>query len=138
MYVTYQDLIQIGILVVALVNLIYQIFKDKKKQPPLPTIATADPFRRVKLSVKGQSRFYGFPFFIIQHTWKQGAISFYYLQNDRDGQGIQYWASLVGITSAVCDLCTLPTEEDLIREARRNAITNKVSTPEAMIEFESL
>ena len=31
MYVTYQDLIQIGILVVALVNLIYQIFKDKKK-----------------------------------------------------------------------------------------------------------
>ena len=31
MYVTYQDLIQIGILIVALVNLIYQIFKDKKK-----------------------------------------------------------------------------------------------------------
>ena len=31
MYVTYQDLIQIGILVVALVNLIYQIFKEKKK-----------------------------------------------------------------------------------------------------------
>ena len=31
MYVTYQDLIQIGILVVALVNLIYQILKDKKK-----------------------------------------------------------------------------------------------------------
>ena len=31
MYVTYQDLIQIGILIVALVNLIYQIFNDKKK-----------------------------------------------------------------------------------------------------------
>ena len=31
MYVTYQDLIQIGILIVALVNLIYQIFKEKKK-----------------------------------------------------------------------------------------------------------
>ena len=31
MYVTYQDLIQMGILIVALVNLIYQIFKDKKK-----------------------------------------------------------------------------------------------------------
>ena len=31
MYVTYQDLIQIGILIVARVNLIYQIFKDKKK-----------------------------------------------------------------------------------------------------------
>ena len=31
MYVTYQDLIQIEILIVALVNLIYQIFKDKKK-----------------------------------------------------------------------------------------------------------
>ena len=31
MYVTYQDLIQIGIFVVALVNLIYQMTKGKKK-----------------------------------------------------------------------------------------------------------
>ena len=31
MYVTYQDLIQIDILIVALVNLIYQINKEKKK-----------------------------------------------------------------------------------------------------------
>ncbi len=31
MYVTYQDLIQIGILIVALANLIYQIYKGKKK-----------------------------------------------------------------------------------------------------------
>lgn len=31
MYVTYQDLIQIGILVVALANLLYQIYKGKKK-----------------------------------------------------------------------------------------------------------
>ena len=31
MYVTYQDLIQIGILIVALANLIYQIAKGKKK-----------------------------------------------------------------------------------------------------------
>ena len=31
MYVTYQDLIQIGILVVALANLIYQMTKGKKK-----------------------------------------------------------------------------------------------------------
>ena len=31
MYVTYQDLIQIGIFVVALANLIYQIYKGKKK-----------------------------------------------------------------------------------------------------------
>ena len=31
MYVTYQDLIQIGILIVALVNLIYQIYNGKKK-----------------------------------------------------------------------------------------------------------
>ncbi len=29
--VTYSDLIQIGILIVALANLIYQIFKDRKK-----------------------------------------------------------------------------------------------------------
>ncbi len=31
MYVTYQDLIQIGIFVVALANLIYQIAKGKRK-----------------------------------------------------------------------------------------------------------
>ena len=31
MYVTYQDLIQIGILIVALANLTYQIHKGKKK-----------------------------------------------------------------------------------------------------------
>ncbi len=31
MYVTYQDLIQIWIFIVALANLIYQIFKEKKK-----------------------------------------------------------------------------------------------------------
>ena len=31
MYVTYQDLIQIGILIVALVNLFYEIYKGKNK-----------------------------------------------------------------------------------------------------------
>lgn len=31
MYVTYADLIQIGIFIVALANLIYQIYKGKKK-----------------------------------------------------------------------------------------------------------
>ena len=42
MYVTYSDLIQIGIFIVALISLIYEIFKDRK-QPPLLTIVTADP-----------------------------------------------------------------------------------------------
>ena len=31
MYVTYQDLIQIGIFIVALVGLVYEIFKDRRK-----------------------------------------------------------------------------------------------------------
>ena len=31
MYVTYADLIQIDILIVALANLLYQIYKEKKK-----------------------------------------------------------------------------------------------------------
>ena len=31
MYVTYQDFIQIGILVVALISLFYQIYKGRKK-----------------------------------------------------------------------------------------------------------
>ena len=30
MYVTYSDLFQIGILIVALIGLMYEIFKDKK------------------------------------------------------------------------------------------------------------
>ena len=32
MYVTYQDLVQIGIFIVALVNLLYQIFKEKNSR----------------------------------------------------------------------------------------------------------
>ncbi len=31
MYVTYPDLIQIGILIVALAGLVYEIFKDRRK-----------------------------------------------------------------------------------------------------------
>ena len=31
MYVTYSDLIQIGIFIVALVSLCYEIFRDKRK-----------------------------------------------------------------------------------------------------------
>ena len=38
MYVTYSDLIQIGILLVALANLVYQIHKGKNSRP-LPAIA---------------------------------------------------------------------------------------------------
>ena len=34
MYVTYADLIQLLIFIVALVGRIYEIFKDKRKQPP--------------------------------------------------------------------------------------------------------
>ncbi len=37
MYVTYADLIQIGIFIVAFVGLCYQIFKGRK-QPPLLAI----------------------------------------------------------------------------------------------------
>ncbi len=52
MYVTYQDLIQIGILIVALANLIYQIYKG--------------PHKRLSLFLlEGWSRFYGFPFFYL-------------------------------------------------------------------------
>ena len=35
MYVTYADLIQIGILIVALANLIYQIYKGKRNSRQL-------------------------------------------------------------------------------------------------------
>ena len=44
MYVTYAELVQIGIFIVALIGLCYQIFKgkDKRKQPPLLAIMAAD------------------------------------------------------------------------------------------------
>ena len=35
MYVTYADLIQLLIFIVALVGLAYEIFEDRRKQPPL-------------------------------------------------------------------------------------------------------
>ena len=41
MYVTYADLIQIGIFICALVSLCYKIFRDKRKQPTLLAIMTA-------------------------------------------------------------------------------------------------
>ena len=41
MYVTYSDLIQIGIFICALVGLCYTIFKGRRKQPPLLQIMTA-------------------------------------------------------------------------------------------------
>ena len=39
--VTYSDLIQFCIFIVALVGLCYEIFKGKRRQPPLPRIVTA-------------------------------------------------------------------------------------------------
>ena len=39
--VTYSDLIQFCIFITALVGLCHQIFKGKRKQPPLPAIMTA-------------------------------------------------------------------------------------------------
>ena len=39
--VTYSDMIQFCIFIVALVGLCYEIFKGKRRQPPLPQIVTA-------------------------------------------------------------------------------------------------
>ena len=41
MYITFSDLIQFSLFIVALINLCYQIFKDKKDQPPLLPAMTA-------------------------------------------------------------------------------------------------
>ena len=38
MYVTYADLIQLLIFIVALVGLVYEIFKDRRKYPPTTAI----------------------------------------------------------------------------------------------------
>ena len=39
--VTYSDMIQFCIFIVALVGLCYEIFKGKRRYPPLPQIVTA-------------------------------------------------------------------------------------------------
>lgn len=48
MYVTYSDLIQIGIFIVALIGLIYEIFKDKKIAA---TTTNSDGESRMRLNV---------------------------------------------------------------------------------------
>lgn len=50
MYVTYSDLIQIGLFIVALIGLFYEIFKEK--QPSLFALVTAAS-HEVKLLVFG-------------------------------------------------------------------------------------
>ena len=55
------DLIQLLIFIVALVGLIYKIFKDKRKWPPLLRIMTAD-LKQVNALMFGVSRLSGFPF----------------------------------------------------------------------------
>ena len=47
MYVTYSDLIQIGIFIVALIGLIYEIFKDKIAA----TTTNSDGESRMRLNV---------------------------------------------------------------------------------------
>ena len=61
MYVTYSDLIQIGIFICALVGLCYTIFKGKRTSPPLLRIMTA--VDKTVISFIRVSRFFGFPFF---------------------------------------------------------------------------
>lgn len=42
MMITYSDLVQTGIFIVALIGLCYTVFKGKRKQPPLFAVVTAD------------------------------------------------------------------------------------------------
>ncbi len=43
MYVTYPDLIQLGILIVALANLIYQVYKGKRNSRQLFAVVDGTP-----------------------------------------------------------------------------------------------
>ena len=72
MCVTYSDLIQLSIFIVALVGLCYEIFKDKRKQPPHLAHVTAA--RQGSKSLFGVSRL-RFPFLYLQYS-----ISKYILQ----------------------------------------------------------
>ena len=62
MYVTYQDFFLFCTFIVALISLLYQIFKGKK-QPPLLPIVTADCLQqKFKLIVRGRAASMAFPF----------------------------------------------------------------------------
>ena len=61
MYVTYSDLIQIGILLVALANLVYQIHKGKNSRP-LPAIADGCLEIYQQFVVEGRPDVSDFPF----------------------------------------------------------------------------
>ena len=76
MYVTYQDLIQMAIFIVALIGLIYQILKEKeKKQPPLPQIATADdPVRGLKEKCYRVEPLLWLPFLYIYYSTSGGRM----------------------------------------------------------------
>ena len=68
--VTYSDLIQFGIFIVTLIGLCYQIFKGKRKQPPLLAIMTAVQINSQYID-KGKPNFQ-FPFSIINITQSVG------------------------------------------------------------------
>ncbi len=67
--VTYSDLIQIGIFIVALANLIYQIFRDRKKNSrqllPIADGLLISAQQKVKNQAEGSSRSYGFSLFYV-------------------------------------------------------------------------
>ena len=62
MYVTYQNFFLFCTFIVALISLLYQIFKGKK-QPPLLPIVTADCLQqKFKLIMRGRAASMAFPF----------------------------------------------------------------------------
>ena len=61
MYVTYSDLIQIGIFIVGLIGLIYEIFK-KKISPATTTNSDGWSRKRLSLKIMGRPCVSGFPF----------------------------------------------------------------------------
>ena len=63
MYITYSDLFQLLIFIVALVGLCYEIFKDKRKQPPLLAIMTAK-LKKVQFTYYLEGSRLQFPFCI--------------------------------------------------------------------------
>lgn len=71
MCVTYTDLIQLLIFIVALVSLCYEIFKDKRKQPPHLAHVTAA--RQGSKSLFGVSRL-RFPFLHLQYSTSESIL----------------------------------------------------------------
>ncbi len=76
--ITYQDFFLFCTFVVALISLIYQIFKDRKKQPPLLALVTAIRLKRYSCYCSRVAVSMAFPFYIYRLSYGHSFCKTFY------------------------------------------------------------